>query len=91
MTGFITGIALLIILGAIPDVTGYTSSFNSEFLKLADTILNLNQFEPVTFILGVLTIVLIVGLGFTPARKFSMVLALVVVTLLGVGITAVAR
>ena len=88
MTGFITGIALLIILGAMPDVTGYTSPFNSEFLKLADTILNLNQFEPVTFILGLMTIALIVGLGFTPARKFSMVLALVVVTLLGVGITA---
>ncbi len=89
MTGFITGIALLIILGAIPDVTGYTSSFNSEFLKLADTILNFNQFEPVTFVLGIVTILLIVGLGFTPARKFSMVLALVVVTLVGVGITAV--
>ncbi len=89
MTGFITGIALLIILGAIPDVTGYSSTFNSEFLKLADTILNLKQFEPVTFVLGILTIALIVGLGFTPARKFSMVLALVVVTLLGVGITAV--
>ena len=89
MTGFITGIALLIILGAIPDLTGYTSSFNGQFLRLADTILNLNQFKPVTFVLGILTIVLIVGLGFTPARKFSMVLALVVVTLLGVGITAV--
>jgi SulP family sulfate permease len=89
MTGFITGIALLIILGAIPDVTGYTSSFNSEILKLADTLLNLNQFELVTFILGLLTIALIVGLGFTPARKFSMVLALVVVTLLGVAITTV--
>ena len=88
MTGFITGIALLIILGAIPDVTGYTSPFNSEFLKLADTILNLNQFEPVTFILGLMTIVLIVGLGLTPARKFSMVLALGAVTLLGAGITA---
>ncbi len=91
MTGFITGIALLIIFGAIPDVTGYSSPFNSEVLKLADTILNLNQFEPVTFVLGVLTIALIVGLGFTPARKFSMVLALVVVTLLSVGITAVLR
>ncbi len=89
MTGFITGIALLIILGAIPDVTGYTSRFNSEILKLADTILNFNQFEPAPFVLGLLTIALIVGLGFTPARKFSMVLALVVVTLLGVGITAV--
>ena len=88
MTGFITGIALLIILGAIPDVTGYTSRFNSEILKLADTILNFNQFAPAPFVLGLLTIALIVGLGFTPVRKFSMVLALVVVTLLGLGITA---
>ncbi|MCA9873126.1 MAG: SulP family inorganic anion transporter [Anaerolineales bacterium] len=89
MTGFITGIALLIILGAIPDVTGYTSPFNSEVLKLADTMLNFSRYEPVTFILGLLTIALIVGLGYTPARKFSMVLSLVVVTLVGVGITAV--
>jgi SulP family sulfate permease len=89
MTGFITGIALLIILGAIPDLTGYASPFNSEFLKLADTILNLNQFEPVTFVLGLLTIALIFGLGFTPARKFSMVLSLAVVTLVGVATTAV--
>lgn len=88
MTGFITGIALLIILGAIPDLTGYTSPFNSEFLKLADTILNLSQLEPVTFALGVLTIVLIVGLGFTPARKFAMILALGIVTLLGIATTA---
>ena len=36
-----------------------------------------------------LTIALIVGLGYTPARKFSMVLALVVVTLVGMGFTAV--
>jgi sulfate permease, SulP family len=89
MTGFITGIALLIILGSIPDLTGYTSPFNSEFLKLADTMLNLNRYDPVTFALGLLTIALIVGFGFTPARKFSMILALGVVTLLGVGVTAV--
>lgn len=89
MTGFITGIALLIILGAIPDLTGYASPFNSEILKLADTILRFNQYNLVTFVLGVLTIVLIVGFGYTPVRKFSMILALGVVTLLGVVITYV--
>ncbi len=81
MTGFITGIALLIILGAIPDLTGYTSAFNSEFLKLADTILNLRQGDTATLFIGLLTIGLIVGFGYTPLRKFSMILALVLVTL----------
>ncbi len=84
MTGFISGIAVLIILGAIPDLTGYTSGFNSELLKLADTALNINQADPLTLILGLLTIGLIVGFGYTPARKFSMILALGVVTVLGV-------
>lgn len=89
MTGFITGIAISIVLGAIPDLTGYTSSFNSEILKLADTLLNLDQADAATLILGLLTIGLIVGFNFTPVRKFSMILALVIVTLLGLLVTAV--
>lgn len=89
MTGFITGIALLIVFGAIPNLTGYTSSFNSEILSLADTLLNLNQADLPTLALGLLTIGLIVGFGFTPLRKFSMILALAVVTLLAVLATVV--
>ena len=89
MTGFITGIAISIVLGAIPDLTGYTSSFNSEVLKLADTLLNLGQGDTATLILGLLTIGLIIGFNFTPLRKFSMILALGVVTLLSVLITNV--
>lgn len=89
MTGFITGIAISIVLGAIPDLTGYTSSFNSEIFRLADTLLNLDQGDAPTLILGLLTIGLIVGFNYTPARKFSMILALGVVTLLAVLVTAV--
>ncbi len=82
MTGFINGIALLIVLGAIPNLTGYRSSFNSEFLRLADTVLNLNQGDLPTLLLGMLTIALILGFGYLPVRKFSMILALAVVTIL---------
>jgi SulP family sulfate permease len=82
MTGFITGIALLIILGALPNLTGYHSPHHSEFLKLADTLLNLNQADPATLVVGLITIGLIVGFDYTPLRKFSMILALAVVTLL---------
>jgi len=89
MTGFITGIAILIVLGAISDLTGYTSQHNSEILSLADTLLNLDQADPATLVLGLITIGLIVGFGRTRLNKFAMILALVVVTLLAILITAV--
>jgi len=89
MTGFITGIALLIILGAIPDLTGYTSAFSSEFLKLADTLLNIRQGDTATLFIGLLTIGLIISFGYTPLRKFSMIMALVVVTIVALLLTEV--
>ena len=89
MTGFISGIAILIVLGAIPDLTGYTSQHNSEILSLADTLLNLNQGDPATLILGLVTIGLIVGFYRSRLNKFAMILALVLVTLLGVLLSVV--
>ena len=88
MTGFITGIALLIVLGQIDDLTGYSSRLNNSVLQLADLLLNLNQIKPLTFIVGVITIGLIVGFGYTRLNKYALVLALAVVTLLNTTVTA---
>ncbi len=81
MTGFVSGIALLIVLGAISDLTGYTSPYARHLFRLADTVLNLNRLDPATVGLGVSTIALIVGFGYTRAKKFALILALGVVTL----------
>jgi SulP family sulfate permease len=89
MVGFITGIAINIVLGAIPDVTGYTSPYYSRILRLADTILSWRDYDPATFVLGLITIGLIIGFGYTRLSKFAMILALAVVTALGVFATAV--
>ena len=80
MTGFITGIALSIVLGAVPMVTGYASPHQSKFVRLGDTLVNWYRLDPATTFLGIATIGLIIGLGYTPLRKFAMILALAVIT-----------
>ena len=80
MTGFATGVAILIILGQLSDLTGYESPFNNRILQLADLLLHLDQIDPYSVAIGMTTIVLILGLGLTRFRKFAMALALVGVT-----------
>jgi len=88
MTGFITGIALNIVIGALPDLTGYTSPYYIEIPKLADMLLNIDQFDPLTTLLGLATIGLIVGFGYTRLSKFALILALAVITIVSVFLTA---
>ena len=76
MVGFITGVAALIMLGQVTDLTGYTSPFQGKILRVLDTILNWNQIDGPTLAIGLLTIVLIVGLGRTRVNKVAMVVAL---------------
>jgi SulP family sulfate permease len=88
MTGFITGIALLIILGQVDNLTGYSSSLDNSVLQFADLLLNLTKIDPLSTIIGLTTIGLIVGFGFTRLSKYSLVLALAIATGLNMGLTA---
>lgn len=85
MVGFMSGIALLIILGQLSHFTGYNSPYNRNVLSGLDTLLNLQAWEMPTFFVGALTIGLIVGLGKTRLKDFNMILAI----LLGSVVTAV--
>ncbi|CUK19960.1 putative sulfate transporterc/MT1781 [Ruegeria denitrificans] len=76
MTGFITGIAALIILGSIPDITRFESAQPNHLLRLSDTALNWRSFDTASVIIGVATIVLIFLIQQTRLSKFSLVLAL---------------
>lgn len=80
MTGFITGIAFLIMFGSVSDITGYNSSQPNHLLRLADTALNWRSLDFQTVILGLATVALIVAFQRTPARKFALILALCVTT-----------
>jgi sulfate permease, SulP family len=76
MTGFMTGVAALIIIGQLGDFTGYYSPYSGKIFQLADLVLNRQSIEGVTLAIGLLTILLIYWLGKTRLAKFALVLAL---------------
>ncbi len=82
MTGFITGIAALTILGQVGDLTAYSSQFNNRVARLIDTLLHFRQIDPPTLIIGLLTIGLILGLGRTRFNRYAYALALALTTAL---------
>jgi len=80
MTGFITGIAFLIMFGSVSDLTGFSSGQPNHILRLADTALNWRLLDPLTGALGVATVLFILVFQRTPARKFALILALAATT-----------
>jgi SulP family sulfate permease len=80
MTGFLTGVAVLIILGQLGDFTGYESQYSNKVARAIDLLLHLNAVDLQTLAIGLLTIALILLFGRTRLANFSMVLAMVLVT-----------
>ena len=76
MTGFMTGVAVLIVIGQLGDLTGYYSEASGKIFQLADLVLNLDSIQWATFAVGLLSIVLIYSLGSTRLSKFSLIIAL---------------
>jgi SulP family sulfate permease len=76
MTGFMTGVAVLIIIGQLGDFTGYYSSYSGKIAQLADLVLNTESIDWATLAVGLLTVALIYWLGTTRLSKFSLILSL---------------
>jgi len=83
MTGFLNGVAILIILGQFGDITGYKSDYSNKVVKALDTIVHASQIVlPVLFI-GLVTIALILILDkVKPLSKYSLVLAMILASAL---------
>lgn len=80
MVGFITGVCILIVLGQLGDLTGYSSEYSNKVVKTVDLVLHFDEVSWTTLAVGLVTLGLILLLGRTPVRKFAMVLAFAVVT-----------
>ena len=76
MTGFMTGVAALIIIGQLGDFTGYYSTASGKIPQLADLVLNRESIEWATTAIGLLTILLILWLRKTRLNRFSLIFAL---------------
>jgi sulfate permease, SulP family len=80
MVGFITGVCILIILGQLGDLTGYSSEYSNKVAKTIDLLLHIGDVDWPTLAVGLATVALILLLDRTAVRKFSMVLAFAAAT-----------
>jgi len=85
--GFLTGVSINVILSQLSDFTGYSSAYPNKVMKAIDTLMNLDQIDVPTTIIGLLTVAIILLVDRTRLKNFSMlfgmVIASVVVILLG--------
>ncbi len=82
MTGFLNGVAVLIILGQLGDLTGYDSAFSNRLAQTLDLLLHLGSINPQTTFIGLLTLGLMVLLLRTSLNKFAFIIAIATATLL---------
>ncbi len=82
MTGFLNGVAVLIILGQLGDLTGYDSTYSNKVAQALDLLLHLDSVNLQATFIGLLTLGLMVLLLRTSLRKFAFIIAIGVSTLL---------
>ena len=76
MVGFSNGVAILIILGQISDLTGYDSRYSNKVAKTLDVLLNLDEVNWAALLVGLITIAVILLASRTRLRKISAILGL---------------
>ncbi len=82
LTGFINGIAVLIVLGQLGDLTGYDTQGASKVAEAINLFVNLNRVDLPTLAVGVATIILILQLEKTSLKALGMVAALLITSLM---------
>ena len=78
MTGFVTGAALLVLLGQLNHLTGIEAEAASPLLELGDLLRRIPEIHPETFIVGLVTIAIIIWLHRTRLAPFATLVAIAV-------------
>lgn len=83
MTGFLSGLGVLTILGQVGDITGYYSEAPNKVFKTIDTFLfHWREIDPATFVLGLITIAVVILISRTRFERYSFAVAVIGITLL---------
>jgi SulP family sulfate permease len=83
MTGFLNGVAVLIILGQLSDLTGYQSAFSNRVGQALDLLLRINQVDPRISTIGGITLGLIILLlQAKSVQRFAFIIAIAAATVL---------
>jgi sulfate permease, SulP family len=95
MTGFLTGVSLLLILNQLPVITGYAATGSNKITQTLNLLANLGQVDLPSVALAVLTMILAIMLPRTPLGSFGTLTAIavpsVLVALLGIDSVAITR
>jgi sulfate permease, SulP family len=82
MTGFVTAVGVNIVLGQLGDFTGAETSGANRIMRTVDLLLHPWRIDLMTLLVGVVTLVLIVGLQRTRLGALGLVVAMAVGSLL---------
>ncbi len=82
MTGFLSGLGVLTILGQVGDLTGFYSEAGNKVFRAADTFVYLSQVDPATLFVGLATIVSIVLVTGSPIARYAYLVALTLAAVL---------
>jgi SulP family sulfate permease len=78
MIGFLSGVAVNIFLGQLPDLLGVSATGPYPLAKAWNLVIHLGETNIGSLLCGITTLILIVGLGRTRLGPFSSLVALVV-------------
>ena len=83
MTGFLNGVAVLIILGQLADLTGYRSTFSNPVRRALDLLLRIDQVDLWVSAIGAITLGLIVLMLWVKSlQRFAFIIAIAAATIL---------
>jgi SulP family sulfate permease len=82
MTGFLSGLGVLTILGQIGDLTGYYSEAEQKVFQALDTLVNWQQIDGATLFIGLMTVALVVITDRTRFSRYSFAVAVVATTII---------
>jgi SulP family sulfate permease len=82
MTGFLSGVAAVLVFDQLAPLVGSGQTGSNAVLKFADLLSRVQQYDPHTIVVGVLALALSAGLARTRIGTFSSIVALIVPSLL---------
>jgi high affinity sulfate transporter 1 len=68
ITGFLFGAAIQVVIGELPKITGTSAEGSNSWQKLFSWLGGLGEIDPITLVVGLLSLVLILALRFTAPR-----------------------
>jgi SulP family sulfate permease len=82
MTGFLNGVAVLIILGQLNELTGFRSEFSNNVVRTLDLLMHPGAIDVQTTAIGLTTIALIVVFLRSRWQRYAFILAIAISTIL---------